>query len=150
MILAGSRWVLMAALMLAACSTGAPAPAEIRLGEDACAHCRMTIISLATAAQIVAPGAEPLLFDELGCLRDSVADQPLDPDAMVFVADHRTSEWIEARQATFTRTRAPTPMGSGLLAHASAERRDADPDALHGSPVTVESILQPANRRSTP
>ena len=142
--------MLIATLMLAACATGRPAPGNIRLGEDACAHCRMTIISLATAAQVVAPGAEPLLFDELGCLRDYLSEKPLASDAIAFVADHRTGEWLEAAHATFTRTRLPTPMGSGLLAHASAEGRDQDPDARHGLPVTVESILQPASRRHAP
>lgn len=144
------RWLLLACLTLNACTAAALGPADVRVGEDACAHCRMIIISLATAAQVAAPGAEPLLFDELGCLRDYLAEKPLDPEAIVFVADHRTGEWIDAAQATFTRTRAPTPMGSGLLAHASAESRDQDPDALHGLPVTVEAILQPPRRRSAP
>lgn len=87
---------------------------------------------------------------ELGCLRDYLAEKPLDSAATVFVADHRTAEWVDARQAIFTHTRAATPMGSGLLAHASADVRDQGPDALHGIPVTVESILQPPNRRSAP
>ena len=144
------RGLLLACLALNACAPRALGPADVRVGEDACAHCRMTIISLATAAQIVAPGAEPLLFDELGCLRDYLAEKPLASDAIVFVADHRTGEWLEAAHATFTRTRVPTPMGSGLLAHASADGRDQDPDALHGLPVTVAAILQPARRRSAP
>ena len=144
------RWLLLAGLTLNACTAAALRPVDVRVGEDACAHCRMTIISLSTAAQIAAPGAEPLLFDEVGCLRDYLAKKPLDADAMVFVADHRTGEWVEAAHATFTRSRAATPMGSGLLAHASAEGRDRDPDALHGQPVTAAAILQPARGRNTP
>lgn len=142
------RWLPLVCLTLNACTAAAPRPAEVRIGGDACAQCRMTIISLATAAQIAAPGAEPLLFDELGCLRDYLSGKPLATDAIAFVADHRTGEWIEATNATFTQTRAATPMGSGLLAHASAEGRDRDPEAGHGLPVTAEAILQP--RRNAP
>ena len=144
------RWLLLAGLTMNACTATALRPADVRVGEDACAHCRMTIISLNTAAQVAAPRAEPLLFDELGCLRDYLAEKPLDRDAIVFVADHRTGEWIAASQAIFTRARAATPMGSGLLAHASAEGRDQDPEARHGLPVTVDSIIHPASRRNAP
>lgn len=140
------RALLLACLTLNACTAAALRPADVRIGEDACAHCRMTIISLATAAQVAAPGAEPLLFDELACLRDYLAAKPLDPEALVFVADHRTGEWIEATLATFTQTRARTPMGSGLLAHASAEGRDQDPEARQGAPVAVEAILRPGRK----
>ena len=144
------RRLLLACLTLNACTAATLRPADVRAGEDACVHCRMTIISLATAAQVAASGAEPLLFDDLGCLRDYLAEKPLAPDAIVFVADHRTAQWIEAGHATFTRTRALTPMGSGLFAHASVEGRDQDPEALHGLPVTVEAILQRARRRNAP
>lgn len=141
---------LILCVLAAACAAGAPRLANIRLGEDACAHCRMTVVSDKTAAQIVAPGAEPRIFDELGCLRDHLSDKPLGEDAVVFVVDHRTGGWIDARQAVFTRTSEHTPMGSGLVAHADAASRDADPAALHGAPVTAGFILQPPAKGSTP
>lgn len=140
---------LVLCVLAAACASGTLRPAHIRLGEDACAHCRMTVVSDKTAAQIVAPGAEPLIFDELGCLRDSLVERPLGGDAVVFVVDHRTGAWSDARHAVFTRTSEHTPMGSGLVAHTDAASRDADPSAWHGAPVTADFILQPA-KGSTP
>lgn len=140
---------LVLCMLAAACAAGTLRPANIRLGEDACAHCRMTVVSDKTAAQIVAPGAEPLIFDELGCLRDYVSETPLGDAAAVFVVDHRTGAWLNARQAVFTRTSEHTPMGSGLVAHADAASRDADPSAWRGAPVTADFILQPA-KGSTP
>ena len=117
-------------------------PASLRLGEDACAYCRMTVVSDRTAAQIVTPGGEPVIFDELECLRDYLAAKPLGGDAVVFVVDHRTGAWLDARQAVFTRTSGETPMGSGLVAHANPASRDADA-AAHGVPVAADLILRP-------
>jgi copper chaperone NosL len=122
--------------------SGAAGPVAIDLGHDACSHCRMAIISTATAAEIVAPGEEPRLFDDLGCLRDFIAAAPLAADAVVFVADHRTGAWVNARHASFTKTSVQTPMGSGLVAHADTASRDQDPAARGGTAVSTGSILR--------
>ncbi len=132
-----TKWVLAAVLVMSACAGGAPGPAAVGFGEDACASCRMTIVSRATAAQIVRAGDEPVFFDDLGCLRDHLRLQPLPGDAVVYVAEHRTGGWVNARGAMFTKTNTSTPMASGLLAHADATSRDADPAAAGGSPATV-------------
>ena len=135
---------LTATLLLAAGCTGsgAPGPVAIDMGRDACSHCRMAIVSAATAAEIVAPGEEPRLFDDIGCLRDFVAAAPLAADAVVFVADHRTGAWVDARQAAFTKTSLQTPMGSSLVAHVDAASRDQDPAARGGEAVSTGSILR--------
>jgi copper chaperone NosL len=99
----------------------------VRLGEDACAHCRMTIVSLATAAQIVAPGAEPVFFDDLGCLEAFKLAAPPPEGAVVFVMDSQSSEWIDAREATFISTSQHTPMGSGLVAVRAKPKPDVTP-----------------------
>ena len=137
------RRLLIVCLLAAGCAGEDSSPADIALGSDACAHCRMTILSLATTAQIVGPGREPVLFDELACLRDYLAAAPAAHDAHVYVADHRTGAWIEGRTAVFTRTLEQTPMVSGLLAHADTASRDADPAAVRGALVSVAQILGP-------
>lgn len=136
-----TRALLIFIVTLAGCATVPPGPAEIRLSEDACAQCRMTIVSLATAAQIVAGGEEPLLFDEIGCLRDYVAAHPIPGGARLFVADHLTSEWVDAATAIYTTTAISTPMGSGIIAHRDAESRDADPAAQGGTATAAGRIL---------
>jgi copper chaperone NosL len=142
------RWALVACLVSEGCAGGVR-PAEIALGSDACAYCRMTILSLKTAAQIIRPGVEPLLFDDLGCLRDHVAVARLADDAMVFVADHRTGTWVDGLSAVFTQTGEQTPMGSGLLAHDGTVSRDSDPAAGRGAPVSASTMLgSAATRRS--
>ena len=129
--------VALALCVLSVSCAARTEPATIRLGEDACASCRMTILSMNTAAQIVGPGLEPVLFDEIGCLRQYLATTPLPPEAILFVADHRTGEWVNARTAVFTKTRTETPMSSGILAYADAASRDADSTADRGAPIGI-------------
>lgn len=132
---------LVLAGLLGGCASGPPAPVDIDTTADVCAHCRMTIVSSATAAQIVARGEEPTIFDDLGCLRDYVAAAGLPVGALVFVADHRTGEWVDGRTAIFTQTSLDTPMGSGLVAHVTATSRDLDAAASRGTAVPLRSLL---------
>lgn len=130
--------------VLLACATAAdlpPAPLDTR--HEQCAKCRMTVSSQRFASQIVAPGEEPVFFDDLGCLRKYIAEKtPLPAGAVVYVADHRTAEWTPARTAVFTRApRIETPMSSHLVAHASTASRDADPGAREGTDVARTEVL---------
>lgn len=138
------RGLAAAALtVLAACSASAPAPAAIDTKHDACRFCRMTVSDLRFAAQIVAPGDEPAAFDDLGCLGDYLrGGGMLRPDAVIFVADHRTREWIRANEAVFTRVATlSTPMSSHLIAHRDAASTANDPDARGGVPVKFQDVV---------
>lgn len=136
-----AAWAL--AFSMAACDTGVPRPAPIDTRTDACASCRMTVSNVRFAAQVLAPGEEPLFFDDLGCLAAYLRDHgPQPPDAVAYVADHRTGEWAPAATAVFTKIAGlETPMSSGLVAHASAASRDADPAAGRGSPLDAAAIF---------
>jgi copper chaperone NosL len=137
------RWRLLLLLgVLPACTSGPPHPVSIDTANDACAYCRMIVSDPHVAAQIVAPGEEPRVFDDIGCLRDYLAQREMARDAVVFVADHRTGEWVHATDAVYTlSTGGRTPMASGLIAHASRGSRDEDPSAASGEDVAVRAVL---------
>jgi len=141
-------WLLIIALF-PACAARPPAPVPIRIGEDACASCRMTILSGSTAAQIITPGDEPVMFDEIGCLQQYLAAHAVAGTATVFVADHRTGAWVEAGDAVFTKTAMQTPMSSGVLAHADAASRDADRAAAGGRPIDAGQAIGTTRRNDT-
>lgn len=102
----------------------------------------MMVSDPGTAAEIVAPGEEPLFFDDLGCLATWLERTRPAPGAVVYVADHRTNDWVRAADAVFTRAAGvQTPMGSHLIAHASAGSRDQDPAARPGEAVAARAIL---------
>ncbi len=127
-----------------ACAAPGPSPpAPLDTANESCRSCRMTVSDARFAAQIAAPFEEPVFFDDVGCLRDYLKGRPpLGANAMAYVADHRTREWIPAHRAVYTRNPSiATPMGSHLMAHASPESREADPDAASGAPLTPEGIF---------
>lgn len=106
----------------------------------------MTVSDPRVAAQVVAPGEEPLFFDDIGCLAAYLRQEPRRPQgAVAFVADHRTRAWVRASTATFTRVaRLETPMGSHLFAHSDAASRQADADMTGGVAVGIAEIFGPA------
>jgi copper chaperone NosL len=140
-----NRALLVAALSLAgSCSpSGPPPPAALDTANEACRHCRMMASDARFAAQLVARGEEPLFFDDVGCLRDFLSENPGKVAGFTaYVADHRTREWILADRAVYTRVDSlATPMNSHLVAHADAESRAADPDARGGAPLTAEEVF---------
>lgn len=142
---------LMAVLALAAttatagCGPGELGPAPLDPRNETCRFCRMSVGDMRFAAQIVAPGEEPVFFDDLGCLTHFVQGEGLAPGAVVFVADHAARTWVRADQAVFTKVeKLDTPMGSGLIAHRDAAARDADPVTRHGVAVAYADIVPAA------
>ena len=131
------------AIVVLSCNGGTPAPATLDTRYDACADCRMAVSSARFASQIVAPGEEPLFFDDLGCLAAYLRKHATQPaGAAAYVADHRTGAWVPATDAVFTKVPAmETPMGSHVVAHASPTSRDADEAARGGLPVDAAGFF---------
>ena len=99
-----------------------------------------------TAAQLVAPGEEPLFFDDLGCLGRYLREHPERRGAVAYVADHQTGKWVPARDAVYVlQPAASTPMGSHLLGYGSTSSRDSDPTARGGRSVPVGEVLGQAS-----
>lgn len=138
---------LLLVASLTACSVGPPAPARLDPANDTCAHCRMAVSDKRFAAQIARRGEEPIFFDDIGCLRDYLRESRPNGDAVAFVADHRTGEWVAGGRAVYSRRPSlATPMASGLVAHADSASRDRDPEAAGAEPVPAVEILGPLAR----
>jgi copper chaperone NosL len=127
-------------LAIVAAGCGKVAPATLDPKNDQCATCRMVVSAQITAAQVVAPYQDPKFFDDMGCLNQFLDAAPLPKGARVFVADHRTGEWVPAESAVYSNAGAPMgAMGSSLIAHASAASRAAD--GAVGTVVSVTTAL---------
>jgi len=118
-------------LILSACS-GEPetGPVEVKWDQDNCERCRMMLSDRNFAAQIryfpKAKRSRVVKFDDIGCAVLWIKDQQWnnDPKTQIWVADHNSGEWIDARKATYLRKN-NSPMGYDLGAQA-----EADPDGL--------------------
>lgn len=131
-------------LVLAACGGAAEGPAPLDTKNEACAWCRMSVSDLRYAAQLTAPGREPKFFDDDGCLREWLKAPREEGPWTAWVTDHRTKEWVRAKNALFTHDPSiQTPMNSGLVAWANAASRDQDPMGKGGKPVSVAEVIGP-------
>jgi copper chaperone NosL len=95
-------------------------PPTVRLGEEACAYCRMIISDQRFAAAIVDEDGEAFKFDDIGCLVQ-YADEHVQPGAVSWVHGFDGQKWVNARGATFVySSRIVSPMNHGLAAFADA------------------------------
>lgn len=140
----GARTAAAALVVLSlACRGGTARPAALDTRNDACSSCRMPVSNAKLAAQLAAPGEEPRFFDDIGCLRDFLAQAGATPEGSVaYVADHRTGAWTPASRSVFSRCPGvDTPMGSHLVAHSDAASRAADPSAAGCADVAAIDIF---------
>jgi copper chaperone NosL len=88
----------------------------------------------------------PRFFDDLGCLAEHLREsRQLPAGATAWVADHRTSAWVRADAAVYTRVpELDTPMNSHLIAHADALSRDQDEAVRGGTPLPAAELFGPA------
>lgn len=123
-------------LLFSAFCTAPTGPVEITANADACHWCRMTIADRRLAAQLIAPGEEPRLFDDIGCMTSELARERKRPeDLRIYVADYESGRWIEAERASFERcAEISTPMASHIIAHESRK-------ATRCQPVSMAEIL---------
>lgn len=117
--------VLLALVASAASCRAELGPVEISLDEDVCAHCRMAISQREFAGEAVSSSSAVQFFDDIGCLARWAAENDPEEEDALFVVDHGTGQWLDARTAVYlVSDRLPTPMASGLAAfgsHATAE-----------------------------
>lgn len=122
---------LLFIILLNACSNGdETGPVDVRFDRDSCDQCRMVLSDPRFVAEIryFPPGKRSRVakFDDIGCAVTWLADKPWASDGKteIWVADHRTKKWIDARAASYVRMQ-PTPMDYGLGAQS-----DPAPDGL--------------------
>ena len=126
-----SAVIMLLSVVLAACVQGSTelAPPDIRYGEDVCAQCNMIISDERFASAVayeVGPGRyETAAFDDIGDMLDWAAAHPDQPLVAWYVHDYESKEWTDATTATYVVTdQVATPMASGILAFAGADRAD--------------------------
>jgi copper chaperone NosL len=120
--------VLLAATLSGCGSNPGAAPPEIRVNQDTCHECGMIISDARHAAAIMAARdgmEEQYLFDDTGEMFEFQLP-PGATGARRYVHDFTTGQWIDADTAHFVE--APdlrTPMGTGIVAYATAEAAGA-------------------------
>ena len=107
-----------------ACGVRADGPPEIQVDRTVCSHCGMLISEPAYAAAYRAPGADPRVFDDIGCLLEAAQKEP-DASSLRF--------WFQDGTSLLR----PSPQGDLLAATArpQGEKSPQDgPRAARGRP----------------
>ena len=140
--------LLILLFLLTACAQGTTElkPPEIRYGEDVCAECNMIISDprFATAyAYEVSPGRyQSVLFDDIGDMLIYAGKNPTHKVVAWYVHDYETKEWTDATTASYlVSSQVETPMASGVVSFASADRAEAMAHSL-GTTVMDWTTLQ--------
>jgi copper chaperone NosL len=112
--------VLALLWLLTGCSTEPDTgPAEVKWDRDNCERCRMVLSDPHYAAEVryfpEGKRSKVAKFDDIGCAALWLQEQPWRDSikSEIWVADHRTREWIDAATATYV-SRKTTPMEYGL------------------------------------
>lgn len=149
-----ARLAMAAAIWSAMSACAADGPRDLRLGEENCGYCRMTIGDARFSAQARTQTGKVHAFDSVECLADWASAAPAPATLQAWVSDFRApGTWLAASEARFVRlAKTGSPMGRGL----AAVRADATPAALAaigvtGAGMTWEELLQDAAaRRAAP
>ena len=124
--------IVVLALLAASCSARAAGHPEIVVDQTACSHCGMLVSEPAYAAAYHAPGQEPRVFDDIGCMLDAMRQETASP-ITIWLQDAAGAGWIDADRAVFvTAPGIRTPMNGGVLAYANASAAEHAAARLDG------------------
>ena len=139
--------VLAASVAAAGCGVAAQGPPEIVIDRTACSHCSMLISEPVYAAAYQAPGAAPRVFDDIGCLLDSLGTEQA-ASLQFWFHDASHGEWIDGTEATFVASpQVRTPMGGGIIAFRDGAAADTAAAAQRGERIATLAQLRLAGSK---
>jgi copper chaperone NosL len=133
-----------AGLSLAAASACAPAgPQAIKLGEDDCDYCRMTIADARFGGEAITTKGRIFTFDAIECLAGWTRTAPPGTIANVYVIDvQHPGTFIPAAEAGFLEdVLIKTPMGRSIVAFASVKAAEEQRTVLGGRVVRWTALV---------
>lgn len=133
---------LVLLLIFCSCSSG---PEPIRYGQDACAHCKMTLTDKRFGSEIITGKGKVYKFDDLNCLAASlkggmVAEK--DIAQLVTVDFKKPGAFIDVHQAFFLQNDAiKSPMRGDVASFSTQNDLEAVKTAIGGGkPLTWEEV----------
>jgi copper chaperone NosL len=134
--------LLSATAALSSCRQG---PASLRLGQDHCEFCMMTVSDPRFGAEIITKKGRIYKFDDIHCLRGSIqANHPSKPDiSAIYLVDFERGGWLKTQQASLLESETfRTPMGGNIAAFADSLHRQQYLEQNKGRLITWNDIYQ--------
>jgi nitrous oxide reductase accessory protein NosL len=96
---------------------------QVHYDRDMCSRCAMVVSDRKNTTQVINPKTNKVyMFDDIGCMVLWFDEEkiPWKNEAIIWITDVDTGEWIDARKA-FYDTENITPMAYGFSAHKTKE-----------------------------
>ena len=77
---------------------------KMTAGKFQCSECGMLINDLNFASQVVAPSGKTWFFDDHGCMAVWLSARPFKDEAIIWVKDLPSGQWIDGKLAWYSRT----------------------------------------------
>ncbi len=90
-------------------------PVTVKPGQYQCSECNMDVEDTHYMAELIATNGDTYFFDDIGCMVLWLKNHHLEIHK-VFTQTLDTNQWVEAKNAWYTRT-AASPMGYGFGAY---------------------------------
>ncbi len=137
-----SFWLVIFFTLLTFGCQSADSPAPINKTVDMCEYCRMTIVDLHYAAEIVEKG-KAHKFDDIGCMLAYAHAKNLSPEnSRIWVMDFDNSTWTKGEKAYFVISpEIHTPMGYGIVAFKDPNKAKEAADKNRVDVVELETIF---------
>lgn len=117
--------LVLAALLLTACSEKTYEPREINPETDVCYMCNMSVTHVDYAAQVVLKNGDYVVFDDLGCLMEYIAEYGESDIGAAFIRGADSPNWLSIKEAIYVYSKDYwTPMNYGVLAFSSQQEAD--------------------------
>jgi copper chaperone NosL len=129
------KYLLIATLCLALTSCTVE-PEPIRYGEDACHHCKMTLVDKKFGAELVTQKGKIYKFDDVNCMLsffNSVEDATNEFSHKLVVDFSQPAKLIEANNAFYLKSpKIQSPMASHVAAFENEKDMKATKEELSG------------------
>ena len=142
--------MLIAALAFSdGCRATADGPPVVELDRTVCTRCGMLVSDIRFAAAYRESGMEPLVFDDIGCLQNSVRVLKNLGATTFWFHDAVDERWIEGRSSVFVASpELHTPMAGGYLAFRDPAAAGREAAVRRGRVVgSLDDLLRDRERR---
>ncbi len=132
------------------CRANADGPPIVELDRTVCTECGMLVSDIRFAAAYRDSGAEPRVFDDIGCLRKSARGLRNSGATTFWFHDALDHEWIEGGNTVFVAsTSLHTPMSGGYLAFRDAAAAGREAAVRRARVVaSLDDLLRDADREA--
>ncbi|MCB9284192.1 MAG: nitrous oxide reductase accessory protein NosL [Lewinellaceae bacterium] len=127
--------------LLVACSTG---PKPIDYGSDKCDFCKMTIVDVHHAAEVVTTKGKVFKFDAIECMVNYVGEHGPESFGSFWINDYPSTsgELVDATSCTFlVSPNIPSPMGAFLSGFLNSDDAKAIQQEKSGELYDWKSLL---------